>query len=272
MTVITVDEKLCTGCGICSRICPGRIIIKPEDEKIPYVPKELENMCINCGHCEAFCPENALLAGSTQGVPNPVLKETGEISTEDIEIYLKKRRSIRNYKKNPVSREIVLNILDIARYAPSGCNAQSVGWTVVYEREKVRKISELTIEWMKTLVNTPHPMSSFAPGLIDSWESGYDVICRGAPHLVVAHVPENNPLAQVDSIISLSHFEIAGQAFGVGSCWAGFVAGAAMFYEPISNELEIPKGRKFANALMFGYPKYTPHAIPKRKPLDVSWI
>lgn len=272
MPPITVDEKLCTGCGICSRICPGRIIIQPEDKKIPYVPDELENMCINCGHCEAFCPENALLAGSPPGFINPVFKGAGEITPEDIGIYLKKRRSIRNYKTQPVSRDTILDILDIARYAPSGCNAQSVGWTVVYEREKVKRISALTIEWMKTLVNTPHPMAGFAPRLISAWESGYDIICRGAPHLLVAHAPINNPLAQVDSVIALSQFETAAGAYGVGTCWAGFVAGAAMFYEPISKELEIPKDRVFSNALMFGYPQFIPHAIPKRKPLDVSWI
>ncbi len=38
-----------------------------------------------------------------------------------------------------------------------------------------------------------------------------------------AHIPEGNPMASVDAIIALTHFDIAAPAFGIGTCWAGFV-------------------------------------------------
>jgi nitroreductase len=107
--------------------------------------------------------------------------------------------------------------------------------------------------------------------LIGAWESGRDVICREAPHLLFAHIPENNPVASVDAIIALAHFDVAAPAFDIGTCWAGFVAGAAMSYEPLQKELGLLAGRKCAYAMMFGYPQYKVYGIPRRNPVAVTW-
>jgi nitroreductase len=135
----------------------------------------------------------------------------------------------------------------------------------------VKKIAGLTIEWMKTLVNSDHPMSGYIPILLAAWEKGSDVICRGAPHLVVATIPEGNPMAQTDAIIALTHFDIAAPAFGIGTCWAGFVAMAAASHVPLQKELGTPAGRKSAYAMMFGIPQYKIYGLPRRKPLQVVW-
>jgi nitroreductase len=146
-----------------------------------------------------------------------------------------------------------------------------VQWIVVHDSDRVQKIAGLTIEWMKTLQNTSHPMSGYIPRLIAGWERGYDVVCRGAPHLLIAHIPEGNPMAQTDAIIALTHFDIAAPAHGIGTCWAGFLAMAAISYSPLIKELGIPAGRKSAYAIMFGYPQYKIYGIPRRKPLQVTW-
>ena len=57
----------------------------------------------------------------------------------------------------------------------------------------------------------------------------------------------------------------------VQTCWAGFVAAAAMFHEPLQKELGFPEGRKCAYAMMFGNPQYKVYGIPRRKPLEVTW-
>ena len=201
----------------------------------------------------------------------PLPKGAGEISPEAIAFYLKKRRSFRHFTGDPVSKELISAILDVARYAPSGGNGQPVQWLVVHDPERVKKIAALTIEWMKSLQNTGHPMAGYVPALLAAWEQGVDVICRNAPHLLFATVPEGNPIAPIDAIIALAHVDIAAPAYGVGTCWAGFVAGAAAFYQPLQKELGLPAGRMFAYAMMLGRPKYEVHAIPRRKLLDVAW-
>jgi nitroreductase/NAD-dependent dihydropyrimidine dehydrogenase PreA subunit len=271
MTTILVDQDLCTRCGICSLICPMAIVTPADENTLPVVTDEKAGGCIQCGHCEAFCPSQALLLNVRPDEKVLVPAGAGSLSPEDLGIYLKKRRSIRHFTSDPVPRDTILEMLDIARYAASGGNGQPVQWIIVHDPEKVRTIAGLTIEWMKTLLHTSHPMSGYVPGLIRGWESGYDVICRGAPHLLFAHIPEDNPVAAADAIIALTHFDIAGPAFDVGTCWAGFVAGAASSYEPLGKEIGIPAGRKCAYALMFGHPQYKVYGIPRRKPLEVVW-
>jgi len=247
-------------------------IIDPADETtLPKVPEEKAAMCIRCGHCEAYCPSQALLLNVRPDEKVSLSAGAGTIFPDDMAMYLKKRRSVRHFTKDPVQKEKILEVLDIARYAASGGNGQPVQWTVVYDKKKVKKIAGLTIKWMKTLVNSAHPLSGYVPHLIDEWEGGNDVICRGAPHLLIAHIPEGNPGAMIDAIIALTHFDIAAPSFGIGTCWAGFVAMAAMSNEPLQKELGLPDGRKCAYVMMFGNPQYKVYGIPRRNPLQVTW-
>ncbi len=271
MTSILVDQDLCTRCGICSNVCVMGVIDPADENSLPRVNKARAAMCIGCGHCEACCPSRALLLSDSleDRVRLPV--GAGTIAADDMGYYLKKRRSVRRYIKDPVPKETILELLDIARYAASGGNGQPVEWIVVHDSKKVHRIAELTIAWMRTLVNSDHPMSGYIPLLLAAWDGGSDVICRGAPHLLIATIPENNPVAQTDAVIALTHFDIASPAYGVGTCWAGFVAMAAWSYEPLKRELGLPSGRKSAYAMMFGHPQYKIYSLPRRKPLRVAW-
>jgi len=271
MTPIIVDQNLCTSCGICTKVCPPGIIELDEGLNLPQVQEANVLRCIKCGHCEVFCPSKALLLDLRPDEKIPLSADAGNLSPEDIGFYLKKRRSIRYFTRDPVPRETILEVLDIARYAASGTNGQPVQWLVVHDPARVRKIAGLTIEWMKTLVNTSHHMSGYVPAFISAWEHGQDIICRDAPHLLFAHIPEQNPVAPVDAIIALTHFDITAPSFGIGTCWAGFVAAAASSYEPLRKELGLPAGRKSAYAILFGNPWYKICGIPRRKPLEVMW-
>lgn len=274
MTTIIVNEDLCTRCGICSEVCIQGIVTKADADNLPTVPDDHAALCIQCGHCEAYCASDALLLNLRPDEKVPLPDGAGIVSSEDLGYYLKKRRSVRFFKREPVSKEKILEILDIARYAASGVNSQPVQWIVIMEPRQVRTIAVLTVDWMRTLVNTDHPMSSYASGIVKAWERGTDIICREAPHLLFAHIPDNNPMAPIggiDGIIAMTHVDIAAPAFGIGTCWAGFVAMAAMSYEPLQKELGLPEGRRCAYAMMFGYPHYKAHGIPRRKPLEVIW-
>ena len=271
MGTILVDQDLCTRCGICSVICPMSIVEPADENTLPKVLDVKAGMCIQCGHCESYCPTQALLLNVRPDEKVLIQPGAGTLSAEDLEVYLKKRRSVRHYTKDPVSKETITRILDIARYAASGSNGQPVEWIVVHDQKKVQKIAGLTVDWMKTLLNTSHPMSGYVPMFIRAWENGHDVICRGAPHLLFAHIPESNPHTSVDAIIAMTHFDIAAPSFGIGTCWAGFVAAASREYPPLKEALDIPAGRSIAYAMMFGHPHYKVSGIPRRKPLQVTW-
>jgi nitroreductase/NAD-dependent dihydropyrimidine dehydrogenase PreA subunit len=271
MTTILVDQDLCTRCGICSVVCPMAIVTPADDNTLPIVKDAVAGMCIQCGHCEVSCPSQALLRNVRPDEKVSLPAGAGTISSDDMKFYLKKRRSVRHFTKYLVPKEKILEILDVVRYAASGGNGQPVQWIVVHDPKMVKKIAGLTVEWMKTLMGTNHPMRGYVPMLIGAWESGRDVVCRDAPHLIFAHIPEGNSVASVDAIISLTHFDVAAPAFDIGTCWAGFVAGAATSYVPLQKELGLPAGRRCAYAMMFGCPQYKVYGIPSRKPLAVTW-
>lgn len=51
-----VEEALCTGCGICSLMCPiGCIQLQQNSEGFLY--PHISNACIDCGKCRKVCPQ-----------------------------------------------------------------------------------------------------------------------------------------------------------------------------------------------------------------------
>jgi nitroreductase/NAD-dependent dihydropyrimidine dehydrogenase PreA subunit len=270
---ITIDPETCTRCGTCTDVCTMAIIEQPEQNELPHLAEGKSATCISCGQCEVYCPTGAITqdsvtAGSRTG-GDPAAPD--KILPGPLGMFMKSRRSIRKYQPNPVPKETIEAILDIARYAPSAMNGQPVGWLVIEDPKDVRKVASLTVDWMRELVKTDHPLSAYAPRFIAGWDNGTDVICHRAPHLLVAHIPADNPMASNDAIIALTHVDIAAPAFGLGTCWAGLVAMASFSYKPLRDFLSLPKGRAPAYAMMIGYPKYKPHQIPDRKPLQVTW-
>ncbi len=123
MATILVDQDLCTRCGICSVVCPMAIVDPADENTLPIVVDAKAGMCIQCGHCEVSCPSQALILNVRPD--EKVLLSAGIISPTDIGCYLKKRRSVRHFTKDPVPKEKILEILDIARYAASGGNGQT---------------------------------------------------------------------------------------------------------------------------------------------------
>lgn len=275
MTKIIVDQDRCTQCGICTAVCPSVPIFEADETSLPQVLEKLSPFCINCEHCAIFCPAGALTLDYQSGEKKDAAIVHDGIAPEGLGLYLKARRSVRNFKSQKVNKETILQMLDTARYAASGCNSQPVAWTVVYDELKVQKIAGLTIDWMRHLYEIKDPMGIALKPVIAAWDRGVDAICWNAPHLLVAHIPESRliaPVGPTDGIISLTHFDILAPAFGIGTCWAGFLTIAAGSWKPLQEALALPEGRMISYAMMFGYPKYKAYRLPRRNPLNVTWL
>jgi len=247
------------------------IIDKATDSEYPTIPLEKEDYCFKCGHCESFCPQKAL---TLDFLIEEKINETSvdaRIDPQNLAWYIKKRRSIRHFKSKPVEKELIAKVIDIARYAASGGNGQPVKWLVILAPSEVKQVAGLTIDWMRTIQNTSHPLADYVSVLITAWDNGVDLICHNAPHLLFAHTPTDPIDDPTEAIIALTHFDIAAPAFGVGTCWAGFVKMALDGYKPLKDLLSIPEGRKAACPMLFGYSSYKITSIPRRNPVDIKW-
>jgi nitroreductase len=147
------------------------------------------------------------------------------------------RRSIRKYKKIPVPEEIINNILEAGRLAPTAVNSQPWHFIILKEQESKEACSF---------------------GNYNRWAADADFIIVGVykpSEVMIEH------LTIMDVTIALQNMAIAGLLQGVGSCWIG-----AWDDTKLRRVLALPVDSKIVGIIPFGYPDGTP-AKPSKKPL-----
>ncbi len=104
-------------------------------------------MCIFCGHCVAVCSNDALAHAELPKDPSLlVAKELPAPAL--IDGLLMSRRSVREFNDQPVGRQVLEDLLNVARRAPSAVNSQMVHWIVVEGKEQIYELSRETMNGM----------------------------------------------------------------------------------------------------------------------------
>lgn len=271
--MLKVDREKCKRDGICAAVCPIGILGMDEKEG-PFLRPGSEPFCIACGHCVAVCPHGALDHARSPLERQEDLPKLPILDAPTASLFLRSRRSIRCYQPDPVPGETTLQLLDIARYAPSGHNSQGISYIVVEDPALLRRIRELVIEWMMEMTRTQPELSNQfqMPGIIKSHERGEDRILRGAPLVIVATAPRTLRPAPVSTYLALEYVELYATTLGLGTCWAGFAYICAQQYPPLAQYLKVPRERTVTGMMMVGYPRYRYYRLPERNPLDVRWL
>jgi nitroreductase/NAD-dependent dihydropyrimidine dehydrogenase PreA subunit len=268
--MINNNEQLnCTKCGICVDVCPLRIIrMRQNGAKLMW-----PGACIHCGHCVAVCPRRSFVHEKIAISDQVSLEGLSALSSEDAARLLRARRSIRCYKKDDVSKEKCLELLDIARFAPSPNNQQGISYIVITNRELLKKITDLTIQWMdKQLKDNVECVKPYAGIVKTYYKTGRDVILRDAPNLVIATASRELTTGRDSSRYSLAYAELYAPSLGLGTCWAGFFEMCAFAgYCELLELLNIEEGKVVTGAIMLGYPKYTYYRLVDRNPLEITW-
>mgnify|MGYP001290736189 CR=1 FL=1 len=272
MKSVLIDQKTCTICQRCIRICPTSVLRSIDGKILAKYPER----CIACGQCFAFCPTGSIsLNGCDPREALPCAAGTLPDETT-LRTLIQGRRSIRLYRNDPVPKNLVQKALDLSGHAPSGGNLRPMRWTVVQSRERVHAIAAAVIEWMRSELDAGNPLASLLnyPGLVASWDKGNDPVIRGAPHLVFAHFPGSVAHTMHAGVIACTTLELAFAGLGIGSCWAGFlmIAAAAPSGKAVLQACGLDEGSSILGGLMFGYPDGTPLRVPPRAPYPIDWI
>ena len=187
--------------------------------------------------------------------------------------FLRSRRSIRFFKEKPVKKEVVQEIIEIARYAPSASNTQPVEWIVFTDKDKIRDLARLTIEWMRNALQEapPNRFPSYLPLIVAGWDMGYDAVLRNAPGLIVASAPKTVQSGMVDVSLAMSYLDLVAPTMGLGTCWAGLLQNGMKAWLPIREAIGLPENHVHYFPMMLGYPKSQYYRLPERRPPKIKW-
>ena len=190
--------------------------------------------------------------------------------------FLVSRRSVRVYVNKPVEKEKISQCLDVARFAASGSNrlATTVRFVVVGDPALVRRVAQMSIDWMES-VEAANPRCSRKPSSIFSSTSGKLVrirFRRGAPCFIQAWAPRDERTAPPATTIALTYVQLAAHALGLGSSLEWRHQHRRAGPPSLDRLLGLPTGTVSFGTILLGYSAETFTRIPVRKAPDVSWL
>lgn len=167
------------------------------------------------------------------------------------------RQSDRSYLDKPVEKEKIERILEVARLAPSACNAQPWKFIVVTNPEKRMQIADATAN---KLLSMNH-FSKQAPVQLVLVEENANFTSTVGGWATNKHYPH------IDLGIVASHVCLAATSEGLGSCIIGWCD-----EKKVQKVLDIPKNKRVMLVILLGYSNQPPRE-KKRKEMNeiVSW-
>ena len=171
------------------------------------------------------------------------MSQTDEhISPASLLALLKGRRSIRRYRPDPVPDEMVEQVLEAGRWAPSASNRQPWAFIVVRDETIRQQIARYAAYYF---IRWAHVAE--APLLI--------VLCGDARN------PVYRRFLHEDVGLAGGQMMLQAKSLGLGSCWIG-----ALDRKAIASILKLPDHLEIVGLLTVGFPAEDPPP-PPRKPL-----
>lgn len=259
---IKIDATLCRKDAICINICPVGIF-QGNAGSLPVVDENMAGNCIKCGHCSAACPTAAIsIPGLAAADYLPLPADLPDL--ESFRGLVQSRRSIREFKEQPVDISLVTELLELTRFCPTAKNTQLLHWVLVNGAKKVRELSAAVIDTFRS-------NEKMAP-MVQTFDKGHDPINRGAPQVLLVCAPAKYDWGALDGAIAIASFELAARAAGLGTCWAGFTTRAAQSGTLVNDKIGLSANDKVLGAVMIGHPVYDYCRVPPRKPLAMKIV
>lgn len=173
------------------------------------------------------------------------------------------RRSIRHYNDKELSKEIINDLLDCARLAPSAMNRQP-WFFVVLKSEKKNRIADMMIKWCDLMMEDSETKKDYlssvkftagvikeANTLILVFQNNDDLDYKDFDNLSIGACIENILLRATD--------------LGIGSLWIGHTSNVKKQIEELFNYDNL----EFNSAIALGYTDVNPKMRPRKELKDI---
>ena len=128
------------------------------------------------------------------------------------------RRSTRRMKPDLPPRELIGQVIEAGRAAPSGSNSQSMHMIVITDRKVLDELAAIVQKAFAAMEAAPDMYRSLRSAILAAQRGGY-VFHYGAPVLIVTANRKGYGNAMADSACALENMMIAANALDLGSCW-----------------------------------------------------
>jgi len=147
---------------------------------------------------------------------------------------IRQRRSVRRYRSDPVDRELLEQLVDCGRLAPTAMGKEPWEFVVITNQGMKKGIADTT-DYGKFIADAPACIAVF---------------CKDTKYYLE------------DGCAATENMLIAAAALGLGACW---VAGDKKGYaDKVREMLGVPEGHHLVSLLPLGYPADRPGRKQKR--------
>jgi nitroreductase len=189
-----------------------------------------------------------------------------------------RRRSIRRFKSDPIPRDLVLELIEAARLAPSASNRQPWRFYVVADEVARERLRSSGAVQQKFVLEAPVCIVCCADMSLYSDEKTKAAIQEltqsggmpgaGDPEEIasywdwwhrVASEKDLIKLAYLDVGIAVEHIALMAVAAGLGACWM-----RRMNEDAVARALDLPPEAVVVTLLALGYPAEDPKPRPRK--------
>ncbi len=268
---ITIQETLCRRCGRCASVCPSEVFHYAE-RQVPQI--QHPEGCIACGHCLDVCPAWAI---RHEAIP---LERVHEIDYYNratplaLMQLIKVRRSNRTLTDKPIPEQMLADILEAARYAPTAENTRKVQLTLIQDPAALQAIEDTTMRFFLKLSGVlmnpvVRPLTRLVlPSLYAEapeldrfqrrWQQGQRPCSCNAKAMLVFSTPRGYDFGAQDANLAYQNASLMAESYGVSQIYMGLILTAFKFLprKRVVRLLGLPKDHLPQALMALGMPAF----------------
>jgi len=206
--------------------------------------------------------------------------EKRTVSHMDVVEAIETRRSIRRFKADEVSDELVRKSVDAARWAPSGGNAQPWVFVIIRDERARRKIRSFLVDRALRYVESVEGKKELEKLNLDAQSKWIDFVKSDryqeqlgkAPVLIAIFGDSSSSYYIHDCSAATQNLILAAHSFGLGSCWIDPGIGDEVTESQIRGLLKTPENLRIVSLVAIGFPAETPKPRPRKDLEEILFL